>query len=103
MARRITIVSGENLTGEEYTDRWNGIRARVLFKKYTATATSGGPELRQLRRSAATHLGDQKVPLQLIMAKTRHRSPRTVMRYVKPGDAAVAEVTSLLGLPRRSH
>ena len=25
------------------------------------------------------------------------------MRYVKPGDAAVAEVTSLLGPPRRSH
>lgn len=47
--------------------------------------------------------GDQKVPLQLIMAKTRHKSPRTAMRYVKPGDAAVAEVTTLLGPPRRSH
>ena len=45
----------------------------------------------------------QKVPLQLIMAKTRHKSPRTVMRYVKPGDEAVAEVTSLLGPPRRTH
>jgi len=78
-------------------------RARVLFKRYTATATGGGLELHQLRHSAATHLGDQKVPLQLIMAKTRHKSPRTAMRYVKPGDAAVAEVTSLLGPPRRSH
>jgi len=78
-------------------------RARVLFKKYTATATSNGLELHQLRHSAATHLGDQRVPLQLIMAKTRHKSPRTAMRYVKPGDAAVAEVTSLLGPPRRSH
>jgi hypothetical protein len=55
------------------------------------------------RHSVATHLGDQKVPLQLIMAKTRHKSPRTAMRYVKPGDTAVAEVTSLLGPPRRSH
>ena len=73
-------------------------RARILFKKHT-----GGLELHQLRHSAATHLGDQKVPLQLIMAKTRHKSPRTVMRYVKPGDEAVAEVTSLLGPPRRSH
>ena len=36
-------------------------------------------------------------------AKTRHKSPRTVMRYVKPGDEAVAEVTRLLGPPRRSH
>ena len=75
-------------------------RARILFRKYTATAASGGQEL---RHSAATHLGDQKVPLQLIMAKTRHKSPRTAMRYVKPGDEAVAEVTSLLGPPRRSH
>ena len=78
-------------------------RARVLFKKSTATATSDGLELHQLRHSAATHLGDQKIPLQLIMAKTRHKSPRTAMRYVKPGDAAVAEVTSLLGPPWRSH
>jgi integrase len=78
-------------------------RARVLFKRYTAAATSGGLELHQLRHSAATHLGDQKVPLQLIMAKTRHKSPRTVMRYVSPGDAVVAEVTSLLGARRRSH
>jgi integrase len=55
-------------------------RARVLFKKYTATATSNGLELHQLRHSAATHLGDQKVPLQLIMAKTRHpRAPPCAM------------------------
>ena len=67
------------------------------------TSGSDGLELHHLRHSAATHLGDQKVPLQLIMAKTRHKSPRTVMRYVKPGDAAVAEVTTLLGPPRRSH
>jgi integrase len=56
-------------------------RARILFKEHTS-----GLDLHQLRHSAATHLGDQKVPLQLIMAKTRHKSPRTVMRYVKPGD-----------------
>jgi hypothetical protein len=52
-------------------------RARVLLKQYTATGGSDGLELQQLRHSAATHLGDQKVPLQLIMAKTRHKSPRT--------------------------
>jgi hypothetical protein len=40
--------------------------------------------------------------LQLIMAKTRHRNPRTAMRYVKPGAEAVAEVTEMLDLnPRR--
>jgi integrase len=78
-------------------------RARVLLKKHTATASGRGLDLHQLRHSAATHLGDQKVPLHLIMAKTRHRSPRTVMRYVRPGGAGVAEVTSLLGPPRRTH
>ena len=36
------------------------------------------------------------------MAETRHKSPRTAMRYVKPGDEAVAEVTSLLG-PAPAH
>jgi integrase len=64
-------------------------RARILFQQHT------GWDLHQLRHSAATHLGDQGVPLQLIMAKTRHRNPRTVMRYVKPGAEAVAEVTQL--------
>ena len=59
--------------------------------------------MRQLRDSAVARLGDQQVPVQLIMAKTRQKSPRTAMRYVKPGDAAVAEVTSLLSPPRRSH
>jgi hypothetical protein len=37
------------------------------------------------------------------MAKTRHKNPRTAMRYVKPGSEAVAEVTGILGPPRRSH
>ncbi|MGH2901066.1 MAG: tyrosine-type recombinase/integrase [Solirubrobacteraceae bacterium] len=72
-------------------------RARILLKQLT------GWRLHQLRHSAATHLGDQKVPLQLIMAKTRHKSPRTAMRYVGPGPAAVADITQLLDPPRRSN
>ena len=67
-------------------------RARVLFKAAT------GWELHQLRHSAATHLGERNVELQTIMAKTRHRNPRTAMRYIKPGAEAVAEVTELLDL-----
>ena len=70
-------------------------RARILFTRYT------GWELHQLRHSAATHLGEQGIPLQLIMAKTRHRNPRTAMRYVRPGAEAVAEITALLEPPRR--
>ena len=32
---------------------------------------------------------------------TRHRNPRTAMRYVRPGVEAVAEITGLLEPPRR--
>jgi hypothetical protein len=54
-----------------------------------------------LARSGLTRIFGYVRPsrLQLIMAKTRHKSPRTVMRYVKPGDEAVAGVTSLLAPP----
>ncbi len=34
-----------------------------------------------------------------IMAKTRHKSPRTAMRYVHPSPTAVAQVTELLDPP----
>lgn len=78
-------------------------RARIQLRRYTLTKTSDGWELHQLRHSAATHLGEAKVPLQLIMAKTRHKSPRTAMRYVHPGATAVAETTELLAPPRRTH
>jgi hypothetical protein len=56
-------------------------------------------ELRQLRRSAATRLGDPEVPLQLIMAKARHKNLRPAMR-VKPGDGSAAGITGILGPSR---
>ncbi|MEV4081707.1 tyrosine-type recombinase/integrase [Nonomuraea fuscirosea] len=60
-------------------------------------------DLHQLRHSAATHLGEAEVPLQLIMGKTRHKNPRTAMRYVKPGPEAIAKVIEHLTPPRRRH
>ena len=72
-------------------------RARILLQ------TSTGWQLHQLRHSAATHLGEKSVPLQLIMAKTRHKSPRTAMRYVNPGPTAVAQITELLDPPHRTQ
>ena len=70
-------------------------RARVLFGAYT------GWELHQLRHSAATHLGEHNVPLQTIMAKTRHRNPRTALRYIRPSAQAIAHITEeLLDLGR---
>jgi hypothetical protein len=52
---------------------------------------------------SATHLGDAEVPLQLIMGKTRYKNPRTAMCYVKPGAEAIAKVTEVLALCRRTH
>jgi integrase len=72
-------------------------RARILLDKYA------GLDLHQLRHSAATHLGEAEVPLQLIMGKTRHKNPRTAMRYVKPGAEAIAKVTEHLAPRRRTH
>jgi integrase len=63
-------------------------RARILFTRYT------GWDLHQLRHSAATHLGEQGIPLQLIMAKTRHRNPRT-----RCGTSAQAPKPSLRSPP----
>ncbi len=79
-------------------------RARTLLDRYTSPgAGKPGWDLHQFRHSAATFLGEQKVGLGLLMAKTRHRNPRTAMRYVQPGAEAVAEVTELLDTaPRRS-
>jgi hypothetical protein len=75
----------------------------VLVDRYTSPGQGRpGWDLHQVRHSAATHLGEANVGLQLIMAKTRHRNPRTAMRYVKPGPVVVAEVTELLDVaPRR--
>ncbi len=56
-------------------------------------------DLRQLRHSAATHFGEARVPLQLLMAETRHNNPRTAMRYTRPGGEAVAEITGILAPP----
>lgn len=42
-------------------------------------------------------------PLQLIMGKTRHKNPRTALRYVKPGAEAIAKVTEALAPRRRTH
>jgi integrase len=99
-ARRPTI---KDLCPETGRARLGYDRARVLLDRYTSPGPGmPGWDLHQLRHSAATHLGEANVGLQLIMAKTRHRNPRTAMRYVKPGGVAVAEVTELLDItPRR--
>ena len=71
-------------------------RARILLACY-----ADGLRLHQLRHSSATHLGEANVSASVIMAKTGHKSLRSVQRYVKPGLAAVHAATETLSSPRR--
>jgi len=71
-------------------------RARILLAHY-----ADGLQLHQLRHSSATHLGEANVSANVIMAKTGHKSLRSLQRYVKPGLAAVHQATETLSSPRR--
>jgi site-specific recombinase XerD len=71
-------------------------RAAELFAEY-----SGGRTLHQLRHSALTQLAEAGVPLPLLMAKSRHRSLRTLQRYARPGPEAVAAMTAAHDPERR--
>jgi integrase len=71
-------------------------RARILLAHH-----GDGLRLHQLRHSSATHLGEANVSANVIMAKTGHKSLRSVQRYVKPGLAAVHQATETLSSPRR--
>lgn len=71
-------------------------RARILLGHH-----ADGLKLHQLRHSSATHLGEANVSANVIMAKTGHKSLRSVQRYVKPGLAAVHTATEALSSPRR--
>jgi integrase/recombinase XerD len=48
----------------------------------------------RLAHSALTHLAEDNVQLPLLMAKSRHRSLRTLQRYARPGPDAVAALTA---------
>jgi integrase len=71
-------------------------RARLSYRRAAALFTehSGGWTLHQLRHSAITHLAEQGVGTTLLMAKSRHRSLRTLERYARPGEEAVAALTA---------
>jgi integrase len=71
-------------------------RARILLGQH-----ADGLELHQLRHSSATHLGEANTSANVIMAKTGHKSLRSVQRYVKPGLAAVHAATETLSSRQR--
>src|SRR5664279_2112251 len=69
-------------------------RARILLGHY-----GDGLRLHQLRHSAAAHLGEAGIDATVIMAKTGHKSLRTLQRYVRPGLTAVHQATESLSSP----
>jgi integrase/recombinase XerC/integrase/recombinase XerD len=71
-------------------------RAAELF-----TEASGGWTLHQLRHSALTHLAEDGVDVALLRAKSRHRSLRSLERYVRPSEASVAKLTAQHDRARR--
>jgi len=71
-------------------------RARLSYRRAAEqfSQASGGWTLHQLRHSALSHLADDGVDTALLKAKSRHRSLRSLERYVRPSEAAVARLTA---------
>jgi len=84
------------------TDRDSGC-SRLSYRRAAEvfSAHSGGRTLHQLRHSALTELAAANVSLPLLMAKSRHRSLRSLQRYARPGVEAVAAMTADLDPARR--
>ncbi|GCE02574.1 hypothetical protein EHYA_10351 [Embleya hyalina] len=72
-------------------------QARAVPDAYTAVRGPGtGWDLHEYRHSALTHLGEAGASLLMPMAKSRHKKPENVRRYLKPSPEAIAELTGLL-------
>lgn len=71
-------------------------RARLSYRRSAEqfSEASGGRTLHQLRHSALSHLADDGVDTALLKAKSRHRSLRSLERYVRPSESAVARLTA---------
>ena len=61
-------------------------RAEEIWK-----TASGGHTLHQLRHSRLIHLAEAGEDVTMIKAKSRHRSLRSLERYVNPGPTAIRE------------
>jgi integrase len=70
--------------------------ARLSYRRaaWRVADHTGGWTLHQLRHSAITHLAEAGESTVLLMAKSRHRSLRTLQRYARPGPEAVAALTA---------
>jgi integrase len=93
----VFVTSGRSNVVPAELDRSPDGRARLSYQRAWALfheASGGRWTLHQLRHSALTHLGEKGVASPLLMAKSRHRDPRTLARYVQPGVEAVARLTA---------
>ena len=83
---------------------WEAGTARLLPRLLRGRIQGPGTgwALHEYRHSALTHLGEQGASLLMLMlmlmlmAKSRHKKPENVRRYVKPSHEAISELTSLL-------
>ena len=80
-------------------------RARLSYRRAEEIwkTASGGRTLHQLRHSKLTHLAEAGEDVTMIKAKSRHRSLRSLERYVNPSPDAIRDLTNRHDPNRRTH
>jgi integrase len=73
-------------------------RAEEIF-----TPASGGRTLHKLRHSRLTHLAEAGEDVTLIKTMSRHRSLRSLDRYLNPSNEAIARLTDRHDPNRRAR
>ena len=71
-------------------------RARLSYRRAEEIwkAASNGRTLHQLRHSALTHLAEAGTDVTMIKAKSRHKTTRSLERYVAPSPDAIRNLTN---------
>ncbi len=71
-------------------------RARLSYRRAEEIwkQASDGSTLHQLRHSRLTHLAEAGEDITMIKAKSRHRSLRSLERYVAPSPGAIRDLTN---------
>ena len=81
-------------------------RARLSYEtaaKLFKQATDGKWTLHQLRHSSLTHMAENGINTEVLMAKSRHRDRRSLDIYARPGPVAVAQATATFDKPRHTR
>ena len=81
-------------------------RARLSYEtaaKLFKQATDGKWTLHQLRHSSLTHMAENGINTEVLMAKSRHRDRRSLDIYARPGPAAVAQATATFDKPTHAY